>query len=378
MNKPVEVAAYYFPNFHVDARNEEWHGSGWTEWNLVKAGTPRFPGHQQPKVPLWGYLDESKPEVAEKQIEAASTHGITSFIYDWYWYENRPFLNGALEKGYMKASNNSKLKFSLMWANHDWVNIFPYKRSTDMTLLAKGHTSRSSFDCAADYMIEHYFSHPSYMRLDGKLYFSIYELMSLVGGLGGVEEAWEALDSFRRKVRAAGLGELHLNAVIWGVRILPTEKKAANPQEMLMMLGMDSVTSYVWMHHTPMESYPYVSYSDYARQSIACWEQLSGTYPLPYYPNVSMGWDSSPRTVQSDLHAPLGYPHTAVLVDNTPAEFKKALEAARNYLEHSALATPMLTINSWNEWTEGSYLEPDTVQGMGYLEAVKEVFGSKS
>ena len=32
------------------------------------------------------------------------------------------------------------------------------------------------------------------------------------------------------------------------------------------------------------------------------------------------------------------------------------------------------TINSWNEWTEGSYLEPDTVHGMGYLEAVKRVF----
>jgi hypothetical protein len=25
-------------------------------------------------------------------------------------------------------------------------------------------------------------------------------------------------------------------------------------------------------------------------------------------------------------------------------------------------------------WTEGSYLEPDTVNGLGYLEAVRDVF----
>lgn len=35
----------------------------------------------------------------------------------------------------------------------------------------------------------------------------------------------------------------------------------------------------------------------------------------------------------------------------------------------------ILNINCWNEWTEGSYLEPDTVHGMKYLEAVHEVFG---
>ena len=34
-----------------------------------------------------------------------------------------------------------------------------------------------------------------------------------------------------------------------------------------------------------------------------------------------------------------------------------------------------LYVNCWNEWTEGSYLEPDTVHEMQYLQAVKDVFG---
>ena len=34
----------------------------------------------------------------------------------------------------------------------------------------------------------------------------------------------------------------------------------------------------------------------------------------------------------------------------------------------------VITINSWNEWDEGSCLEPDMIYGKDYLKAVKEVF----
>jgi hypothetical protein len=49
MNNKCQVAVYYFPNYHVDTRNEKVHGQGWTEWRLVKNAKPRFPGHDQPK-----------------------------------------------------------------------------------------------------------------------------------------------------------------------------------------------------------------------------------------------------------------------------------------------------------------------------------------
>ena len=102
MNSNYKIAAYYFPNFHLDPRNEAWHGKGWTEWNLVRAAAPRFEGHVQPKVPAWGYEDESDPAVMAKKIGAAARSGLSAFLFDWYWYDNGPYLQragGGLSEG---------------------------------------------------------------------------------------------------------------------------------------------------------------------------------------------------------------------------------------------------------------------------------------
>jgi hypothetical protein len=111
------------------------------------------------------------------------------------------------------------------------------------------------------------------------------------------------------------------------------------------------------------------------RVAAAHWRVADGEYGVPFYPNVTMGWDSSPRTVQSDVYESLGYPFGPVLAGNTPKLFREALKEAKAFLDGRG-GRKILSINAWNEWTEGSYLEPDTVHGMGYLEAVREVFGA--
>ena len=60
--------------------------------------------------------------------------------------------------------------------------------------------------------------------------------------------------------------------------------------------------------------------------------------------------------------------------DNTPERFEGALRKAKAWVDARPDLHPLITINSWNEWTETSYLEPDNVYGYGYLEAVKKVF----
>src|SRR5690349_14174824 len=77
----TRVGVYYFPQWHVDPHNEKAFHNGWTEWESVRAAKPKFPGHRQPKVPLWGYEDESHPKVMAKKIDAAADHAIDFFIF---------------------------------------------------------------------------------------------------------------------------------------------------------------------------------------------------------------------------------------------------------------------------------------------------------
>ena len=82
----IDVAAFYWPAYHPAERFREISvfpdGNG--EWEAIYKSKPKFAGEQVPKVPLWGYQDESDPNVMQQKIEAATKYGVNTFIFDWY------------------------------------------------------------------------------------------------------------------------------------------------------------------------------------------------------------------------------------------------------------------------------------------------------
>ena len=127
------VAAYIWPSCHDDplAKDKLW-SEGTGEWEVINKGNPRYDGHYQPRLPLWGYELDNDPEVVERWIDVAVDHGINVFVYDWYWYEEGPYLESALNDGFLKAKNNHKMYFYIMWANHDVKhNYWNYHRYGD-------------------------------------------------------------------------------------------------------------------------------------------------------------------------------------------------------------------------------------------------------
>jgi hypothetical protein len=373
-DEKITVAAYYFPNYHTgDPRNDINKGKNWAEWELVKTAQPRFPGHQQPKVPAWGYTDEKDPAVMAQKIEAATSHGIDCFIFDWYMYEDGPFLNRCIDEGFLKAPNCDSIQFALMWANHDWVDIHPYTRGTEQKLLYPGKVSPERFEEIGDLLISQYFSKSNYWKIEGKPYFSVYDVQKFVEGFGSLEATKSAMDRLREKAVKAGLKGVHWNLVAWGNPILPVENAPADTPALIKVLGFNSATSYVWIHHTQLPE-TQTDYNWVRDRYFEHWAKAKTDYGVPYFPNVTMGWDPGPRCDLNSEWANVGYPFMNTIGNNTPENFKTALQLTKEKLVADPNGPRILNINCWNEWTEGSYLEPDTIHGMKYLEAVKQVF----
>ena len=361
-----DVAAFVWPSYHPDDRTKIFWPEGIGEWQTVRTNKPKYEDHEQPRYPLWGYINEADPYVAEMEINAAADHGVNVFIFDWYWYDGMPYLEGQLNDGYLKARNNDRVKFYLMWANHD-VNMTWDKRNAGKpndAILWKGAVDRDEFEVICHRVIEKYFSQPSYYKVDGKPSFMIYELKTLIDGLGGMEQTKDALDWFRAETVKAGHKGLDLQVTLRrGGRNVTgiTGDKIGTQSEVINNLGFDGITHYQFVHFTDIDR----DYTEIMKDVEREWNAIDDEYTVPYYPHISVGWDNNPRF---EMFRP------GVVKNNTPDNFEAALKIAKAYADARPGQAPLITINSWNEWTETSYLQPCTMYGYGYLEAVRNVF----
>lgn len=320
--KPVrgafEVGAYYFPGWNTAGR-----------WQPVQ----RFPERR----PVLGWYREGDPEVADWQIKWAVEHGITFFAYDWYWSQGNRSLEHGLHDGYFKARYRHLLKFCLLWANHN-----------------PPHTSTHE-DCLAvtRYWIENYFRRPEHLTIDGKPAVIIFSTHRLTEDLGsaGVKKAFEAM---RAECVRAGLKGLYLIGCVGD----------AGGARHAALEGYDSVTAYNWPglgmsgegKRAPFETLV----PAYRRQ----WEHIMEQSPIPLLPlPLCGGWDSRPWHGENNL----------IRFGRTPELFQRHLLDAKQVLGKQGTNNIVL-VEAWNEWGEGSYIEPHQEFGFGYLDAIREVF----
>ena len=317
---PFEVGAYYFPG---------WRSAG--QWQPLCS----FPERR----PLLGWYREGDPEVADWHIKWAVEHGITFFAYDWYWSQGARQLEHALHDGYFHARYRHLLKFCLLWANHNPPG------------------THSQADCLAvtRYWIENYFRRPEHLTVAGKPVVIIFSPQRFTEDLGsaGVKTAFEAM---RAECRAAGLPGLYLLACVGDAG----QARTASAE------GYDAITAYNWagLGMTGASLFaPFATLPDgYRRQ----WEQLRAQSPIPMMLPVSGGWDSRPWHGENNL----------VRYGRTPALFRQHLAAAKQFLAGQSDASAVrnfVLIEAWNEWGEGSYIEPHQEFGFGYLDAIRDV-----
>ena len=360
-----DVAAYVWPAYTGDEKRARifWE-EGIGEWQTVKNSAPKDNGYFWNRKPLWGYLNEADPKVMEMHIKEATEHGVNVFIYDWYWYDRAPFLENCLNDGFLGARNCGDMRFYLMWANHD-VNLTWDKRNAgavDATIW-KGAVDFAEFKKIGKRWIENYFTKENYYKLDNKPVVSIYDLNNFISGLGGTDGARMAMEWLREEAARAGLGGVHFQFVRWNGNSTNESGVDGGAKKteagLVEMLGFDSLTHYQFAHFTKMAR----DYREILEDAKAEWRRAADEYEIPYFPHVSVGWDNNPR---------FKHYKTNVTQNNTPENFEVALREAKAFAD--AAGVSLITVNSWNEWTETSYLMPDDLYGYGYLNAVKRVF----
>ncbi len=369
MSRKYDVAAYIWPAYTGDEpRTRPFWPQGMGEWQSVRSAGAKFEGHDWPRRPLWGYVNEADPTVMQMEIEAAVSHGVNVFIYDWYWYDDRPFLEQCLDNGFLGAPNRDKMQFYLMWANHDATQGWDKRISDDYgdTVLWQGSQTPETFRKITRYWIDRYFQLPNYYRIDGKPVVMIYDVVNLIKGLGGVDATRRALDEFREEAVRAGLPGVHLQMTVWWEGIVDLsgvdKNHRGSSKDCAVLLGFDSITHYQFAHYVDVSQ----DYCAILEQVKAEWARIDREYPMPYFPGVSVGWDNNPRFERL---------RPAIMQNTTPENIQKGFQMAKDYLDAHPDRPPLVVINSWNEWTETSYLQPDDKNGYGYLDAVRAVFG---
>ena len=82
-----------------------------------------------------------------------------------------------------------------------------------------------------------------------------------------------------------------------------------------------------------------------------------------FLPCVLPGWDNTPRSS-----------HRGVVYEGeTPELFTDYLQKAVQKVANHPEERRIVFVKAWNEWAEGNYLEPDSVSGHAYLDALRSV-----
>lgn len=347
-NEDSKIIAWYLPQYYQMEINDKYHGKGFTEWTNSSQAIPLFVGHDQPHIPYdVGYYTLNNPEIMQNQIDLAKRYGIYGFCFHYYWFSGQKTMEKPI---YMFLEHKElDIPFCLNWATENWTMAWDGSKY-DMIFEQK---LQSKDDERFMQDILPFFYDSRYIKIEGKPLLIIYTLEMF-----GKKASIQLLDAFRRIAKENGFPDLY-------ILISTFHKFDENVQE----YGADGLVEF-----------PPSFMSD-------CPQYLPEGYVNPYFAGTIFDLNQyvSKRMYLRQYQNKEIYRSVLVSFDNTARKarwggviFHGA--SPENYgqwlsdiLEESKIihdqTHDFVFVNSWNEWAEGSHLEPDVRNGYAYLEA---------
>ena len=351
----VRVLAFYLPQFHPTPENDLWWGPGFTEWRNVTKAQPSYRGHYQPHLPTdLGFYDLRAPQALAAQAGLAARYGIDGFCVYYYNFGARRVLSQPLEV--VQANPEIPFRWCICWANENWTRH--WDGGSKEILLEQLYDDATLGSIIADAVSQA--ADARYITVNGRPLFLVYRPLLLPD-----VKAFAA--DCRAAFAAAGFAGVHLVYV----ESMEAVDHGLRPAD----IGFDASVEFpphgrAVAAHNSVEvvkegwtGYRY-DYPETAAAFIA-----RDTVPYSRFPAVFPGWDNTPRQRLRGTS-----------FDNaTPEAFGvyvgEKLDEIRNFLLGDE---KLLFVNAWNEWAEGTHLEPDTGYGHRWLEALRDARASRS
>lgn len=344
----LKLIAFYLPQFHETEENNRWWGKGFTEWTNTRKAKPLFPEQYQPREPFQDYYYDLTDESArEWQAQIAKKHGIYGFCYYHYWFKGKRFLHKPLDAILQKGEPD--FPFCLSWANDPWTRT--WTGSNHEVLAGQDYGEEVDWKEHFEFLLT-VFTDKRYIRVDNKPLFLIYRPSD-------IPKCDEMLEYWKKLAVENGLD---------GIHVVQTLNRFNNPP----IKGFDA----------RIEFEP--GYTMYLTNGIRCQRAIDGykqkftVMDYDKYWSIILERKASKDSVKTYLGAFIDWDNSARVGGNNPLIFTGASpEKFSNYLTEQIkrsmeINSDLLFINAWNEWGEGTYLEPDKKYKFQYLEAVKE------
>jgi lipopolysaccharide biosynthesis protein len=342
----VRLVAYYLPQFHPIPENDAWWGPGFTEWRNVARAFPNFVGHYQPRLPgELGYYDLRVPEVMARQVELARHHGLSAFCFHFYWFGGRTLLEMPIRQ--FLERKELDFGFSLCWANENWSRR--WDGSEDQVLIAQRHSPED--DEAFLRHVNAYFRDDRYLKINGRPVLTVYRPSELPDARATTER-WRAL------ARRLGWPDLYLVAT------------SAFGFHQYRELGFDALSEFASFRVTAPNVEPNFETTEFRSaagirlyRDVVAAELRKPEIEGKVHPGLMLAWDNSARR-----------PARGNIVHGiTVQDFRRWLGHCVARARRNPPQERLVFINAWNEWAEGTYLEPDRRFGYAFLSACAEV-----
>lgn len=341
----VKAITFYLPQFHRIKENDEWWGNGFTEWTNTAKTDSRFQGHYQPRVPHEdiGYYNLDDINVLKKQIELAKQHGIYGFCFYYYWFSGRRIMEKPVDM--LLEHQEIDFPFCLCWANENFTRAWDGQDKE--VLLGQMYTAEDRYKFIDD--LQRYIEDKRYIRIENKPLIIVYNP-------GEIPEIKETFFAWRMRAKKIGIGEI----LIWTCQTAnntATKLKIENiidgelefpPHNMWYdVIGIRDID----LGGKEACIYDYRKLVDILEKK--CSEKESSE-KVPIYRTAMLGWDNAARrennwTTFYGFSLKSFYKWVSLIIEEAREKFDESKR--------------FIFVNAWNEWAEGTYLEPDEKYG---------------